>query len=87
MDVQEIIVGIIVVCSLGFIMYRILQIIKRISKNEVSSCGCNCANCPASKSCPSEKNGDFIEKKSIKRLQIQKIVVPLQPQSRNNDSK
>ena len=64
MDVQEIVVGIIVVCSLGFILHRILRIIKRIRKNDMPSCGCGCTHCPSSWNCLNEKNSDFIEKKS-----------------------
>ena len=63
MDVQEIVVGIIVVCSLGFILHRILRIIKRIRRNDMPSCGCGCTHCPSSGNCLNEKkNSDFIEK-------------------------
>lgn len=55
MDVQEIVVGIIVVCSLAFILHRILRIIKRIRKNDMPSCGCGCTHCPSSGNCLNEK--------------------------------
>ena len=86
MDVQEIVVGIIVVCSLGFILHRILRIIKRIRRNDMPSCGCGCTHCPSSGNCLNEKKIAISSKKIQKCLRIQKIVVPLQPQSRNNDS-
>ena len=55
MNIQEIIIGIIVACALGFILRRIMQIIKRIRKNEVSSYGCGCNNCPVFDKCSNEK--------------------------------
>ena len=41
----------------------------------------------ASKCLSKEKNDKFDKKNIAKHLRIKKIVVPLHPQSRNNDSK
>lgn len=68
MNVQEIIIGVIVACSLGFIFRRMMQIIKRIRKNEVSSCGCGCNNCPVFDKCSNEKKIAISSKNFLETL-------------------
>ena len=80
---QEIILGIILFVCIVWTIHRIVLCFKRIKSGEGACEGCSCACSTRTKSCENKKNDDFIEKKSLKRLQIQKIVVPLQPQSRN----
>jgi hypothetical protein len=56
MNVQEIIVGIVVLASFVWLVRRIVQYINRIKRNETPCTGCGCAGCPSAKGCGCEKN-------------------------------
>ena len=56
MNLQEIIVGIIVLGSFVWLVRRIVQYINRIKRNEGPCSGCGCTGCPSAKGCGYEKN-------------------------------
>ena len=56
MNVQEIIVGIIVLGSFVWLVRRIVQYINRIKRNGGTCPGCGCTGCPSAKGCGNEKN-------------------------------
>lgn len=76
MNVQEMIVGGIIIVCLYLIGKRILHYIKRIKNNELpcSDCGCDCKACchPLSQSCKDEKKRDSIEKNLENPCRIKK---------------
>ncbi len=49
MDIQEIIVGILVLASFVWAIRRIVQNVKRIKRNESPCAGCGCDGCPSLK--------------------------------------
>ena len=55
MNLQEIIVGIIVLGSFVWLVRRIVQYINRIKRNEGACPGCGCTGCPSAKGCGYEK--------------------------------
>ena len=55
MNLQEIIVGIIVLGSFVWLVRRIVQYINRIKRNEDACPGCGCTGCPSAKGCEYEK--------------------------------
>lgn len=55
MNVQEMIVGILVLVSLLWLIKRIKHYFRQISKDELPCAGCGCAGCPSSGNCISEK--------------------------------
>ena len=83
MNVQDFILIIILLVCIIWIVKRIILCYRQISKENDPCKGCKCSCNAYSKTLTDEKKCVFIEKKSRKRLRIQKIVVPLQPQSRN----
>ena len=87
MNIQDFILIIILLVCIVWIIKRIILCYKQISQGNdpCKGCGCNCTT--YYKSSANEKKCVFIEKKNRKRLRIQKIVVPLQPQSRNKRCK
>ena len=61
MNLQEIIVGILIVGCFGWIIRRIYQIIKEIKGKTPPTCGCGCSDCPIAGKCQNEKNSDFLK--------------------------
>ena len=55
MNLQEIIVGILIVGCFGWIIRRIYQIIKEIKGKTPPACGCGCSDCPIAGKCQNEK--------------------------------
>lgn len=55
MNVQEIIVGILIVACFGWIIRRIYQTIRQIKGKIPPTCGCGCDGCPIAQKCQNEK--------------------------------
>ena len=55
MNVQEIIVGILIIASFAWFVRRIYQTIRQISGKSTPACGCGCGECPLAQKCENEK--------------------------------
>ena len=55
MNVQEIIVGILIIVSFAWFARRIYQTIKQVSGKNAPTCDCGCGECPLAQKCENEK--------------------------------
>ena len=55
MNVQEIIVGVLIIASFAWLARRIYRTIKQIRGKNAPTCGCGCDECPLAKKCQNEK--------------------------------
>ena len=55
MNVQEIIVGILIMASIAWLARRIYRTIRQIRDKNAPTCGCGCDECPLAKKCQNEK--------------------------------
>ena len=55
MNVQEIIVGVLIIASFVWLARRIYRTIKQIRGKNAPTCGCGCDECPLAKKCQNEK--------------------------------
>ena len=55
MNVQEIIVGVLIIASFAWLARRIYRTIKQIRGENAPTCGCGCDECPLAKKCQNEK--------------------------------
>ncbi len=55
MNIQEIIVGILIIGSFIWIIHSIYRIIKQIRGGTPPTCSCGCGGCPIAGKCKNEK--------------------------------
>ena len=75
LPVQELLVGLVILACLAVTGRRIIRLFQTKGKRS-NGCQCACSGCPLAQQSHCTKNKS--EKKSTKRLQIRKKVVPLQ---------